>query len=67
VLAVRGAEAEVNAFELEQVRAAILHMVDFMDRLIEHGATEEQMQAVREEVARLKMRAAIAAAAAESR
>lgn len=67
MLAVRGAEAEVNAFELEQVRADILHMVDFMDRLIEHGATEEQMQAVREEVARLKMRAAIAAAAAESR
>jgi hypothetical protein len=56
----------VNAFELEQVRADILHMVEFMDRLIEHGATEGQMQAVREEVARLKMRAAIAAAAAES-
>jgi hypothetical protein len=67
VLAVRGAEAEVNAFELEQVRADILHMVDFMGRLIEHGATEEQMQAVREEVARLKMRAAIAAAAADAR
>lgn len=57
----------MNAFELEQVRADILHMVEFMDRLIEHGATEEQMQAVREEVARLKMRAAIAAASAESR
>jgi alkylhydroperoxidase family enzyme len=53
----------MNAFQLEQVRADILHMVEFIDRLREHGATEEQMQAVREEVARLKMRAAIAVAA----
>jgi hypothetical protein len=63
VLAVRGAEAAMNAFQLEQVRDEILHMVEFMDQLIEHGATEQQMQAIREEVARLKMRAAIAVAA----
>jgi alkylhydroperoxidase family enzyme len=53
----------MNAFQLEQVRADILHMVEFIDRLHEHGVTEQQMQAVREEVARLKMRAAIAVAA----
>jgi alkylhydroperoxidase family enzyme len=53
----------MNAFQLEQVRDEILQMVEFMDRLREHGATEEQMQAVREEVARLKMRATIAVAA----
>jgi hypothetical protein len=63
VLAVRCAEAAMNAFQLAQVRDEILHMVEFMDRLRDRGATEEQMQAVREEVARLKMRAAIAVAA----
>jgi hypothetical protein len=67
VLTVRGAEAAVNAFQLDRVRSDILHMVEFMDQLIEHGATEEQMQSVREEVARLKMRAAIASAAEDTR